>query len=231
MASTDYKKHIFLQEAPESPAFTTPASRREKKPLMIRDRVQHSEKLRMQLESAWERTRKIAEERSAVSLPVHDGTYVEFSSAPGYDLATKSLENVAQDIRLLSIRTDEKSDITYATVYIPKGREKFFLNRIRRYAEEQTESGKPKNQPLIDSIEGIRLAVLESFWQDSVELIPTDYAAWCEAWLRGDDESVEAGFRSVCGSLNIPMSREFSAFPRTYCSSRLCYIEEPDRPD
>lgn len=56
---------------------------------------------------------------------------------------------------------------------------------MEEYLKKETHTGKPKNKNLIDSIEDIRLAVLESFWQDSKNLIPkNNESVDCEIWLR-----------------------------------------------
>ncbi len=41
------------------------------------------------------------------------------------------------------------------------------------------------NQELIDSIASIRLAIVEDFWQDTLDFPKPDDAIWWEFWLRG----------------------------------------------
>ncbi len=79
----------------------------------------------------------------------------------------------------------EEGNLTKATVFIPKGSEKYFLDKVKEYAEKETKKGKPRNAPLINSIEDIKLALLESFWRPSeIRLIPQEIKTWCEVWVR-----------------------------------------------
>ncbi len=214
----DHYRHIFLDHSGESSEYTSPTTRGAKLRIPPRPRVQHSTKLRRQLDAAWQAARQTAEQRTAVSLPVRQGVYLEFESAPDHDLVTKSLEDRRAGIRLLSIRTGPKLDdpehnVTRATVYIPAGKEHNFLEKVRKYAEEETESGKPKNKKLINSIEDVRLAVLESFWQDQPDLLPADDAVWCEIWLRVDEENAEESFKSIAAQLGVDVQEGVLRFP------------------
>ena len=93
-----------------------------------------------------------------MSLPTKDGMYLEFRSQAGHDLLTKSLENLTQKIRLLNIRTEGEGgeETTIATVYIPAGKEEYFLKIIRQYQDTD------KHSKLARSIEDVRMAVLEA---------------------------------------------------------------------
>ena len=72
-----------------------------------------------------------------------EGMYIEFSSASGYDLAIKSLENITSGIRLLNVK--EIDGVTKATVYVPNGKESLFLKKVNDYAESSVLGEKPKN--------------------------------------------------------------------------------------
>lgn len=123
--------------------------------------------------------------------------------------------------RLLNIRTSgtEEAEEIIATVYIPAGKEKHFLNKFEKYATEiDKRSNKPKNYKLVNSIEDIRLAVLESFWQDRIELMPDETTKWCEIWIRtgiGSEQAQEtiSNFKTLCGQLNIEYQEDFLLFP------------------
>ena len=55
--------------------------------------------------------------------------------------------------------------------------------------------GKLKNAPLIDGIENITHAILESFWSaNEIKWIPNDEEAWCEIWLSSDSDKVYDNF-------------------------------------
>jgi len=211
-------KHIFLDHSGQSQLF-------KKKPLPIikkiplRNPIEHGAKIRSQMEKAWRMAQKISDDRSAVSSPTRDGMYLEFASAPDYELVTKSLEDIKAGIRLLTVREihgggdDDKKTITLATVYLPSGTEAKFLEKIRRYTEEQTDKGKPKNEKLVNSIEDIRLAVLESFWQDDLNLLPKEEAEWCEVWLWSEEDGSLESFHKATELLQVTVQKPMLRFP------------------
>lgn len=212
--------HIFLRDSGESSDYTRPPRKIEQAHRFpARERESHSARLRQQWESIWTRAREQQESRTAVSMPTRDGIYVEFEGAPGYDLETKSLEDRGAGIRLLNVYTirsgsDPTQEITRATVFIPSGKQENFLKKVRQYAEEDTQKGKPKNADLVQSVEDMRLAVLESFWRDELHLLPQGtMAVWCEIWLQGTDDGVEQRFRKTAAALNMDVQARSLRFP------------------
>jgi hypothetical protein len=212
--------HIFLHNAQKTEKFTTPPRRVGVKTVPPRNRQDHSAKLHEQWKAIWAKAKEQEESRAAVSMPSKDGVYVEFEGAPGYELVTKSLEDRAAGIRLLSVyavhhEAAPELDITRASVFIPSGQEEHFLKKLRKYAEEETRKGAPKNAALIQSIEDIRLAVVESsFWRDDLALLPqSKTAAWCEIWLQGSEKAVEQRFRELAAALGIEVNARALRFP------------------
>lgn len=210
--------HIFIKNPPETTDYTSPKGGGGKVKLPDRNRRQHGTFLRKQFEKLWQQAKEEVKEREAVSLPTREGFYIEFKSKVGFDLITKSLENIKSGIRLLNIRTEEnttkqqgKKEIIIATVYIPYKKADFFLKKINKYLQKNTKSGKPKYKNLIESIEEIHLAVLESFfYQADKQLIPkNNKPIECEVWLRSDKSFVEESldkeskqFFNICDKLN-----------------------------
>jgi len=212
----DYLPHIFLTDSGKTHPYTRPKTRGSKPLIPKRDRGQHSQKIREALDKAWREARQKTEERTAVSIPTKDGIYLEFQSQAGKDLVTKSLESLTSGIRLLNIKIDNTSEVpvTTATVYVPGNKEGYFLKKVGKYAEEETPKGKPKNAPLINSIEDIRLAILESsFWQDSASLLPGGKAEWCEVWLSSEVDEVKNSFCHLADVLNIEYGEGALKFP------------------
>jgi hypothetical protein len=202
--------HIFLHDAQQATPFTTPASSRgseDKFPPRIRN--DHSIKLQEQWAAIWTRAREEQASRVAVSMPVKDGVYIEFEGAAGYELVTKSLEHHTSGIRLLNVRKDLEQKVTRATVFIPMGKQEFFLKKILEYAQKETPKGHPRHDELIRSVQDMRLAVLDSFWFDKQELLPQgDLGVWCEIWLQGDAEKIEKKeieqrFREIAATLSL----------------------------
>lgn len=186
-----------------------------------RDRQTHGNTLLQKFQKIWQEAEENKNDRLAVSQQVKDGTYIEFKSALDADLVTKSLEDLRQKVRILNIReeTVEGKVQTFATVFVPKGKEDFFLKKIRQYldSEKDNESGKPKNADLVNSIEDIRLAVLESFWTDPKNLLPTDNVAkLCELWVKVNPRQEDitlTNLRSTCELYDIELFDRLLIFP------------------
>lgn len=187
-------KHIFLNNVARSEKFTSIPKRGDTPNVSKRDREIHANYLLSRFDSLWNEQVSQKQEREAIFLPSREGTYLEFKSSANEDLITKSLENIRKGIRLLNVRTvknELQEDEIRATVYIPQGKECAFIKKIQEYADESKDSkkGNPKNAPLVNSIEDVQLAILESFWLDSEKAyIPLKIPTWCEVWLRIDDE-------------------------------------------
>ncbi len=208
-------RHFFVAQTGESIGFTSKLRGGEKPVIPERIREQHGTKIKQRLEKAWQQATMIDEQRKAVALSTRDGFYLEFESSPGYDLATKGLEQTKSGIRLANIRTDDAEDKYIATVFIPLCKRDVFLRKVQAYLGEETEKGRPKNQPLIESINDIKLAVMaESFWQGRKEWIPGDTPVWCEIWLSQDSDEAEDQFRKLAiNELGIDLLPESLKFP------------------
>jgi hypothetical protein len=159
--------------------------------------------------------------RNAISLPTRTGTYVEFKGAQNYDLMTQSLEAVSANVRLMNVRNivnAEGISEIYATVYIPRGEERRFLNKLHDYATaDDRRSGRPKNEKLINSIDDIGIAFLQSFWTDSPALFPDVNNDWYEIWIKIDDSGDKAEqvaeFQSLLQQLQIIYKPNYLLFP------------------
>jgi len=210
--------HLFLKDSQTPQPFTTPRRGRGSA-TPTADHVTHSVRLKEQWEAIWAKAREEDSSRTAVSCPVKGGVYVEFEGVPGYDLVTMSLESRSNGIRLLnihkiSILENPGKTITRATVFIPTGKQDIFLNKLNSYAEEETPTGKPKNEPLMQSISNIREAILASLWTDDDDLIPsTSDPVWCEIWLSSVEPEVEEFFRATAMSLGIETKKRVLRFP------------------
>ena len=181
----------------------------------MRDRAAHSQKLIQKLGEILSLANAEKQNREAIALPSREGIYLEFKSSPAFELLTKSLDSTRPDsIRLLNVHEKIRngSVIKYATVFIPEGQHDYFLTKLEEYATKDTPKGNPKNNDLVNSIENIRLAVAESFWQSDLALFPDETPVWCEIWLRVDKsigfaKTIES-FQNVCQSLGINTKRK-----------------------
>ncbi len=186
MAKNRYP-HLFLKDWAKSSSYTALRQIRHKKLPEIK-RTSHADRLHRQLSNVWDQSNRISQDRNAIALPTRDGTYIEFRGSAGYELLTKSLEDMrSKRIRLCNIRQLSTSDgnQVMATIFIPNSKKGYFLRRISEYAEKQTKKGMPRHNDFVRSIEDIQLAMLESFWTDPPELLPAKEPVWCEVWLPG----------------------------------------------
>lgn len=211
-------QHLFLTESFISDKYKQ-AQKPGKKPVIPeRDRANHSKKLLEKFSAIWEQKKAILENRAAETIPTRDGTYLEFVSGIDADLITKSLESIPKGIRLLNVReviVDGKKQVR-ATVYIPKGLEGFFIKKIDDYQTKDTRHNKPKNAPLIESIEDVGIALLEAMWTDKLELIPNENPKWCEVWLNINNDIVGkqiGDFIEILKSSNIAYKENYISFP------------------
>ncbi len=198
--------HITLTKPPETTLYTTTTSARGELVNPDRDREHHGKFILGQLKRAWEQT----EQERIVSHTTRNGVYLEFKSDAGFELATKYLEGLTKKIRLLNVRkfseiiADEETGdptekiTTFATVYVPNKEKRFFLNKLEKYLQENTLTNKSKNAPLVESIADVRKALLvDSFWCDSSDLIPTQQQEWIEVWLSDHSAAVIHGFETL----------------------------------
>jgi hypothetical protein len=210
--------HIFINNGKSDISFSqrpTPITPE----LPARNVQSHAGYLTNRFNDIWEEASRNKRVREAASIPTKDGFYIEFKSQPGYDLTTKSLESIKHGIRLLNIRKlDNGSGLeTYATVFVPASRIGHFTSKIRDYAQSTAPSGKPKNNTLVASIEDVISALrLESFWQDSVQLMPSNEPVWCEAWLSYSNSeilSTRQEFHNACAEIGVEYRPEQLVFP------------------
>lgn len=117
----------------------------------------------------------------------------------------------------MNVRTrgDGGEKVELATVFVPRSKSGHFLLKIEDYKEKNTrnldpEKVKPQNQPLIDSIENIRGAMLTAFWTDRPDKMPQTQPSWIEVWLAVDSnnsmaQDVLGQFRQAALKLDILM--------------------------
>jgi len=207
----EHYRHIFLPGPTRTQGFTSPQRGRGTTRIPARDRSEHSTYLHRRIEEAWQG----AEQRQAVAHTERHGTYIEFVSEAGFDLALQSLDNLRSGIRLLNVQRHHEPDNeqTLATVYVPNNQRSYFISKIQKYAEEDTQRGVPKNANLVNSISDIYLSVLESFWQDDVSLLPRDNPEAIEVWLSSDNDEVIDRFNESLAHLSIMRIEGVLKFP------------------
>lgn len=204
-------RHIFLEGPSQTRGFTSPGGGGDSR-IPPRNRRPHGKYLQKRLDKAWEEVEK---QRQVVTHVERRGAYIDFVSEPGFELTLKSLEARQSGIRLLNVRTEtvKEDQQTIATVYVPHTKRGHFLRKLDAYSQEETKTGKPRNQKLVDSISDIRCAVLESFWQDDRTLMPGDSTSWIEVWLSSDRDEVIERFEELLRQLRIAKAEGAIKFP------------------
>ncbi len=189
----EFYKHIFLSGPSYTTGFTNPQRGSSDPRFPTREHAAHAANITKQLEEAWNQNIE-----KQVNLHVErEGVYLDFISEPDFELQLTSLETIRSGVRLLNVRNVETQDglsETIATVFIPHSKRGHFLRKINAYGEEPDEGNEPKNRALVTKIAGIHASIFESFWQDSIELIPSEEEAWVEIWLNNRSDSVEDSF-------------------------------------
>ena len=78
----------------------------------------------------------------------------------------------------------EDGDRQFATVFIPRGKKSYFLEKLAAYIESADDE-KPQNAPPVEGIQRIRRATIKDLWTDPFVDYPSDPKAtvWWEVWL------------------------------------------------
>lgn len=152
--------------------------------------------------------------------------FIEFLSAPGYELDIKKFENVTDSIRITSSSFIERVSesgiielIHKIVVYLNRTEIPKFLRKIEAYRTELTIKGNPKNQDLIVNIDEIKSATLKSFWQESNYEFPqlTDNV-WWELWIDRipTENHIDTELASILAENEIQIGNRLLTFPEHF---------------
>ena len=204
--------HLFIKEPSEIIDYTPPRGGGREIKIPRRNRRFHGDYLKKRFEKLRKESKDKDKQLKARGISGKKFFCLEIRGKEGYDLVTKSLEGMRQNIRLLNTRV--VNNIPIAVIEIPYEKATYFLKKITDYLEEETNKGNPRNKNLIESIEDIRLATLESFWLDNKKFMPQGSdSIGCEVWLRVDDRTneesnIEKNFFELCSKLGIRHFKE-----------------------
>lgn len=181
--------HLWLQDTGVRARLASPLIPRGGVSIPARERVEHADRLANELlrafEASSERVNKYRE-RSADDLHGH---YIEFSFPKSQNGILDRLEYRRGNsrIEIVAVRPSLKNpeDEIIASVYVPESRRNIHLRKIAEYRDMDTARMKPKNQPLIASINSICMAQVRSLFTDDMGLFPNEgESRWWEIWLR-----------------------------------------------
>lgn len=139
--------------------------------------------------------------RKALAVEVADanpGTYLEFESFPGLDLAIESLGNARatdsrRHIEVVAVPPRVPSAAPSpqrAAIFVPDGELEYFLRQLQKYSKvEQKAAREVRHENTYDRVATVKLAVLRTLWTDDDQTYPTEdhEAFWWEVWLRRTD--------------------------------------------
>lgn len=132
-------------------------------------------------------------------------------------MAFEGLARGAQRIELMNLRYDPETNTEMATVFVPDGQLKAFESLVRQYLESETQKGAPRNTPLLNPIQEIRVAAFNALYTDDPKVLPSDPddVIWWEFWLpiREDRESVLERFASIADGCGFETSDRVLRFP------------------
>ncbi len=126
------------------------------------------------------------------------------------------------------MRQADRDAPIFASVFVPQTAKDALRNKVEKYRSENTPSGRPKNEPLVASIETVRLARSRALFTDVSDRFPTDQRqeVWWEVWLRSGKRT---NFERVAASLNIRLKSHAVSFAERDVLLALGSVEKIDR--
>ena len=195
------RPHFHFQRTGQPERFRSTASATRNPRFPPQDRAQHGRALLGQLRQVDEQMAVAVNLQRQFGQEGGFGLQIEFRSFPGFELAFEGLARGAQRIELLNLRRDPQTQIDMATVFVPDGQLRAFESLVSQYLEANTSKGQPRNAPLLNPIQEIRVAAFSALWTDDPLVLPANDTdtIWWEFWLpvRQDREAVLNRFRSI----------------------------------
>ena len=197
--------------------------------LPARQRAAHAEALAQAVGHALDAARQQMAARDAAVAVGTPGFYLEVqlpgSERAGVDL----LADRRQHMEVVAVREPEQpGDPLRASVFVPARAENYYLRKIEAYRTSDTQSGRPRNEPLVSRIDTVRLATARSLFTDEDRLFPQQAIerVWWEVWLR---EGRRETFERVAQALNITLRPHAVRFPEREVVLALSDVATLDR--
>jgi hypothetical protein len=166
-----------------------------------RIREEHGRRLQNELNAALAATDTLRAEKTDTRLDPSSGTYLEVELRKG--TRGDALESKTEKIRPGTVKADERNDRTLA-LYVPNTARAAFEKVLNDYlhGELTQDAGNPPNKTKVEAIEAIRVARLETLWNDDPGALPRNaqdqiwWGLWC--W-KGSEATIE----DVCARLGV----------------------------
>jgi hypothetical protein len=224
------RPHIVVTRPADAVPYR-PHSRRVPKPrLPTPNREQHGTALTLSVVNAQREAQARRAAANEAGLALHaavPGVYVQFESVPNVELKVESLEERRgkTPIEVVAFSeenrgTDERPLIIQrATVFVPDGAVKKFVQKFERYQATPSRALEPgakrvqRHHDAFDRVAALRLATLKALWTDVPSLFPADGdVAWWEVWLRRSRRDEPARFRAFAREAGVFVSERALAF-------------------
>jgi hypothetical protein len=196
-------RHIYLPDHGERETFTSPMSGGGTEKVPDRNRAQHAANLERALMQALAAADAQIAQRDANIAGGSQGFYLEFELPSSQRGLLDRLEDRRgkQHIELVSVHPGQTQEKIAATVFVPVAKRDSFLHKVKAYRTKQTSGGRPQNEPLVASVDSVRLGQARSLYTDAPALFPTaGQNAWWEVWLRPETRPV---FEHAAQRLNV----------------------------
>lgn len=221
-------KHIYFAGHGRREQFTWPRGGGGEVLLPRRNREEHAAHLERALTAAIAAADQQIAARDAEIAGGAQGFYLEFDIGKGQrSLLDKLEDRRGQDhIELVAVRpadTDPENKLS-ATVFVPEAKRELYLKKVEDYRTKETKTGKPQNQPLVASLEDVRLAHARSLFTDDLLMFPiAGQQAWWEVWLRTEGKLV---FERAANVLGIVLREHIVRFPEREVALALATADQ-----
>lgn len=223
------RPHIFLQGNGAVEAYRRPNQKIDSPDLPIRDRQAHAAALEQAIGQALQEGRQRREVSDEFATSGEPGLYLEIELPSVGRGVIDQLADRRQNMELVTVReTDLPDGRLVASVFVPSRAEDYYSEKVQAYRAEETNKGRPKNEPLISRIETVRLATARSLFTDESRLFPllAGERVWWEIWLR---EGRRESFERVARALAIEVKAHAIRFPEREVVVALTDVATLDR--
>lgn len=205
------RPHLYIEGGGASEPYTSPR-RGSTDPPPARDRAAHAEKLKGAMVRALAGAKTRRANRDNAIAEGEAGFYLQFDIPATHAVAAEGLADKRKAIELVAVRGRAEGEaLVSATVFVPDRAADFLSRKIDAYRDQETPTGRPKNENLIARIEDLRLGALRALFTDALALFPSKgRPAWWEVWIR--DGRLDS-FKRVAGRLNIEVKSHTISFP------------------
>lgn len=211
------KRHIIFNSENHNFSYTS-KNNVPKPPIPTRNYALHANNLLIEFsEAEHEFNQKKYEIFQDIGDIQHNGIYLTISSSPNFNLPLDSIDT--RDIHLANVQFNDLTKIEEATIFIPDNKRTAFLKKINEYIKTISDDPdvNPRNKPLLNSIDHIKLSSIKDFWTDSIEYFPKDkqQTIWWEVWIKKIDDNPEYTFeqvKSFAESINADLGNNYLNF-------------------